>query len=43
MSREYKIHNPEAIYFITPIVVTWIDVFTRLKYKEIVISFAEKG
>jgi len=38
MSREYKIHNPEGIYFITPTVVAWIDVFTRLQYKEIVIE-----
>jgi len=38
MSREYKIYNNEAMYFITPTVVGWIDVFTRPIYKEIIIE-----
>lgn len=35
MSRNYKMHNPEGIYFLTFTVVGWIDVFSRLVYKEI--------
>lgn len=35
MSRNYKMHNPEGIYFLTFTVIGWIDVFSRLVYKEI--------
>lgn len=35
MSRQYKIHNPEAPYFVTFTVVQWIDVFTRQTYRDI--------
>jgi len=38
MSRNYKILNQEAIYFITPTVVGWVDVFTRQVYRDIVID-----
>jgi len=38
MSRNYKILNPEAIYFITPTVVVRVDVFTRQAYCDIVID-----
>jgi len=38
MSRNYKFHNPEGIYFISFAVVEWIDVFTRAQYKDIVID-----
>jgi len=31
-------HNPEGIYFLTFTVVGWIDIFTRLVYKEILID-----
>ncbi len=35
MSRNYKFHNPEAVYFVSFAVVEWINVFTRNEYKEI--------
>ena len=38
MSRAYKIHNPEGIYFLSFATVGWIDVFTRNKYKEILVD-----
>ena len=38
MSRKYKFHNPEGIYFISFAVVNWIDVFTRRDYKDIVVD-----
>ncbi|MBF7089944.1 transposase [Flavobacterium sp. ALJ2] len=34
MSRNYKFHNPERLYFISFAVVGWIDVFTRNEYKD---------
>lgn len=33
MSRKYKFHNPEGIYFVTLTVNSWIDVFLRNDYK----------
>jgi REP element-mobilizing transposase RayT len=33
MSRQYKFHNQESLYFITYTVVNWIDLFTRNEYK----------
>ena len=38
MSRNYKFHNPEGTYFVTFAVVEWIDVFTRNKYKDIILD-----
>ncbi|MCT4601702.1 MAG: hypothetical protein N4A59_02200 [Marinifilum sp.] len=38
MSRNYKCHNPEGIYFVSFAVVEWLDVFTRSEYKDIVIE-----
>ncbi|SDL53083.1 transposase [Chryseobacterium taihuense] len=35
MSRNYKFHNPEGLYFISFAVVGWLDVFIRNEYKEI--------
>jgi putative transposase len=32
MSRKYKFHNKEGLYFISFAVVYWIDVFTREEY-----------
>jgi len=48
MSRNYKFHNPEGLYFVSFAVVNWLDVFTRNDYKEIVLdslrfSQKEKG
>ncbi len=38
MSRNYKFKNPEGLYFVSFAVVEWIDVFTRLEYKEILLD-----
>ena len=35
MSRNYKFHNPEGVYFVSFAVVEWLDVFTRNEYKDI--------
>ncbi len=38
MSRKYKFHNPEGLYFISFATVYWIDVFIRNEYKNILID-----
>ncbi len=38
MSRGYKFHNPEGLYFVSFATVSWIDVFTRKVYKDIVVD-----
>lgn len=38
MSRNYKFHNPESLYFVSFAVVNWLDVFTRNEYKDILIE-----
>ena len=38
MSRNYKFHNSEGVYFISFAVVGWLDVFTRNEYKNILID-----
>ncbi len=38
MSRAYKIHNPKGLYFISFATLAWVDVFTRIEYKEIIIG-----
>ena len=38
MSRNYKFHNPEGVYFVSFAVVEWIDVFTRNEYKDILLD-----
>lgn len=45
MSRNYKFHNPEGLYFVSFAVVEWLDVFTRNEYKDILLqslSFCQK-
>ena len=41
MSRNYKFHNPEGLYFISFAVVGWLDVFTRNEYKDLLIESIE--
>ena len=41
MSRKYKFHNPEGVYFVTFAVEGWVDVFTRNEYKNILIENLE--
>jgi REP element-mobilizing transposase RayT len=38
VSRNYKFHNPEGLYFISFAVVGWLDVFTRNTYKDLFIE-----
>ncbi len=38
MSEKYKFHNPDGIYFITPTITDWIDLFTKQRYCDIVID-----
>jgi REP element-mobilizing transposase RayT len=38
MSRKYKFHNPEGVYFISFAVRGWVDVFTRNIYKDILVD-----
>ena len=41
MSRKYKIHNPEGIYFVSFATVNWIDVFVREIYYETFVKSLE--
>ena len=38
MSDQYRVRSPEEIYFVTFTIVDWIDVFTRLTYKQLIID-----
>ena len=38
MSRKYKFHNPDGVYFISFAVQNWVDVFTRNEYKNILVE-----
>src|SRR6185295_4856338 len=38
MSRKYKFHNPQGVYFVSFAVIHWMDVFTRRIYKDILIE-----
>ena len=38
MSRNYKFHNPEGVYFVSFAVIGWLDVFTRNEYKDILLE-----
>ena len=41
MSRNYKFHNSEGLYFVSFAVVGWLDVFTRNEYKDLFIESLE--
>lgn len=38
MSRKYKMHDAEGLYFLTFATVGWIDVLTRREYKDVVVE-----
>jgi REP element-mobilizing transposase RayT len=38
MSRKYKFHNPEGVYFVSFAVQGWVDALTRSEYKDILIE-----
>jgi hypothetical protein len=41
MSRNYKFHNSEGLYFVSFVVVGWLDVFTRNEYKDLFVDSLE--
>ena len=41
MSRNYKFHNSEGLYFVSFAVVGWLDVFTRNEYKDLLLESLE--
>ena len=38
MSRNYKFHNKEGIYFVSFAIVFWIDVFVRRVYFDYIVE-----
>jgi REP element-mobilizing transposase RayT len=38
MSRNYRFHNPDGVYFVSFAVVEWLDVFTRNEYKDLLLA-----
>ena len=38
MSRKYKFHNPDGIYFVSFAIQGWVDALTRSEYKDILIE-----
>lgn len=38
MSEKYKFRDPEGIYFVTPTIVGWVDVFSKKEYCEIILD-----
>ena len=38
MSRNYKFHNPEGVYFVSFAVIQWLDVFTKNENRNIIIE-----
>jgi REP element-mobilizing transposase RayT len=38
MSHQYRVRNPEEIYFVTFTIADWIDIFTRPAYKQLIIE-----
>jgi hypothetical protein len=37
MSRNYKFHNTDGVYFVSFAVIDWLDVFIRNEYKNILL------
>lgn len=38
MSRNYKFHNPEGVYFVSFAVVNWLEIFNNNDYKNIILE-----
>ena len=38
MSKKYKFHNPDGIYFINLTITDWVDLFTKPEYSNIVLN-----
>lgn len=43
MSRKYKFHNPQGLYFVSFATVYWIDVFVRQIYCDILVESLNYG
>jgi REP element-mobilizing transposase RayT len=41
MSRKYKFHNPDGVYFVSFAVQGWVDALTRSEYKDVIIESLE--
>ena len=39
MSEKYKVQDQDSPYFVTFAVESWVDVFTRQLYRDIVLDF----
>ncbi len=45
-SENYRIANQNAIYYLTYTVIDWIDVFTRINYRTVIVdslTFCQKN
>ncbi|MDN3551757.1 REP-associated tyrosine transposase [Mucilaginibacter aquaedulcis] len=38
MSHQYRVRDPEEIYFVTFTIVDWVDIFTRPAYKQLIVE-----
>lgn len=38
MSRRYKFHEQDKLYFVTYTIVKWVDLFTRNEYRNIIVD-----
>lgn len=38
MSEKYKFHDPQGMYFVTMTTVGWVDLFTRVELKHVIID-----
>ena len=38
MSEKYKFTDPDGIYFVSPTIIHWIDLFTRKEFRHIIID-----
>ncbi len=38
MSRKYKFHNPDGVYFVSFATMGWVDVFTRNEYRNLLVE-----
>lgn len=38
MSKKYKYHDPEGMYFISPTLVDWVDLYTKVSFQDIIMD-----
>ncbi len=39
MSEKYKVQDSKALHFVTITVIGWVDLFTRIDYKDCIVLF----